>query len=309
MTTEEDIREEERHRHFDTRLWRRILVHARPYRRQMIGLGVSGQLVAGVDVLLPRVTGLTIDTAVAEGAGPTLLRHALEYVGLVAFMSVMIWWFIVLAGQLATGFAYDLRESGFRKLQELSFSFYDRRPVGWLMARLTSDCERVSSILPWFTLDIVWGVALIAGVILSMFLLNAQLALYAVTILPPLAVVSVFFQRKLLKSQREVRKTNSLITAGFNEAIMGVRTSKALVREEENLSDFQNLSTAMYGHSVRNSLQAAVYLPIIITLGSAAVGLSLWQGGVRLGDGMTYGMLVTFMQYAGFLYMPIQELA
>jgi ATP-binding cassette subfamily B protein len=145
-----------------------------------------------------------------------------------------------------------------------------------------------------------------------MLRLNARLALFVIAILPPLAIVSVLFQVRLLRTQRLVRKTNSKITATFNEAIMGVRTTKALVREGENLAEFQGLSGEMYGHSMKNAMLAAVYLPIVITLGSVGVGLSLWKGGVDIAggiSGMSFGTLVAFIQYAAFFYIPIQELA
>ncbi len=80
------------------------------------------------------------------------------------------------------------------------------------------------------------------------------------------------------------------------------------MREEENLAEFQVLADGMYGNSVRNALLNAIYLPIVITLGSVGTGLALWQGGVRLGD-VSLGTLVAFMQYAAFFYIPIQELA
>lgn len=306
--SDQELQQVEQRRGLDLALWRRILAHARPYSGSLAGLAASGLVIAGVDALLPRVTGLVIDEAMA-GHGEKARTHVLQYFGLIALMAGLIWYFIVAAGRAATGYGYDLRRAAFARLQELSFSFYDRRPVGWLMARLTSDCERVSSILPWFLLDIVWGTSLIAAVSFMMLRLNAGLALLVMATLPPLTILSVVFQRKLLRSQRLVRKTNSLITASFNEAIMGVRTTKTLVREEESLGEFQTLSGAMFGHSVRNALQAAVYLPMVISLGSVGIGLALWRGGVEFGGGMTLGTMVAFMQYAAFFYMPVQEMA
>jgi len=301
--------EEEYRRRLDVALWRKAMRYVVPYRRPLAGLAVSGLVIAAIDVLLPRVTGLVIDQAVGGGLGAALTGYCIAYFLLVSLMAFLIWFFIVMGGQVACGYAYDVRRAAFTRLQELSFSFYDHRPVGWLMARLTSDAERISNIIPWFMLDLAWGTALILGISVMMLTLNTPLALYVMLIVPPLALVSVVFQRKLLKSQRAVRKTNSQITASFNEAIMGVRTTKTLVREEESLGEFQDLSTAMQRHSVRNALQAAAYLPIVITLGSVGVGLALWRGGVQVGGEMTLGTMVAFMQYAAFFYIPIQELA
>jgi ATP-binding cassette subfamily B protein len=320
-----EFQEEDYKKRLDPGLWKRILAHARPYRRALAGLAIAGVIVAAVDALLPRVTGLVIDEAVQNGLGPRLWEYCLQYLALVTLMAAMVWFFIVMAGRAATGFAYDLRRAGFARLQELSFSYYDRRPVGWLLSRITSDCDRVSGIIPWFLLDLVWGTSLIVGVSIMMLRLHPGLALLVMATLPPLVIVSVIFQRKLLRSQREMRKTNSKITASFNEEMMGVRTTKALVREEANLGEFRVLSGEMYRHSMRNAMQAAIYLPIVITIGSVGVGLSLWRGGVDISAGalgaaigaltggngapMSLGTLVAFIQYAAFFYMPVQELS
>jgi ATP-binding cassette subfamily B protein len=309
MTQQYLIEDDHYHGQLDLRLWRRIVGHARPYRRQLVGLALSGFAVAAVDVLLPPVTGAVIDEAMEGGLTNRLAAFGAAYVGLVVVLCANVWWFIVLAGQTATGVAHDLRRDAFARLQELSFSYFDVRPVGWLVTRLTSDCSRLSSLLPWFMLDLVWGSCLIGGIVIAMLILHWPLALAVMAIVPPLALVSVYFQKRLLASSRLMRKTNSEITSGFNECIMGVRTTKTLVREEANLGEFGERSGEMYGHSVRNALESAVYLPIVITIGSAGVGLCLWRGGVALGEGLSFGTLVAFMQYAAFLYMPVQELA
>lgn len=293
----------------DTTLWRRILGHAAPYRRSLGAMAGSGVAIAAIDVVLPWVTGRIIDDATLRGGG-RLGVWITTYVLLAAVFAGIVWYFIRVAGHIATGFACDLRRRGFDKLQELSFSFYDRHSVGWLMARLTSDTGKIADVLPWTTLDLVWGTALICGISGAMLLLDPRLAVLVLLVVPPLAWGSAAFQRRLIESQRRMRKTNSRITASFNEGIMGVRTTKALVREERNLEEFQELSSEMFGHSMRNALQSAVYLPVVMSLGSVGVGLALWQGGLRIGpEGLSLGEMITFMNYATLFSMPIQELA
>jgi ATP-binding cassette subfamily B protein len=302
---EEDVPTDNR---IDTVLWGRILAHARPYRRSLVGLAFAGMVVAACDVALPRVTGAIIDNAVSHGSH--IWIYGLLYLVIGVFMAYMVRQFIRLAGVAATGVAYDLRQSAFAKLQELSFSYYDHRPVGWMMARLTSDCDRISSTLPWTLLDMVWGGLLLLGITVMMFWMNWKLALVVLCIVPPLSVVTTVYQKKLIRTQRLARRTNSKITAGFSEGIMGVRTSKSFVREEENLKEFQTLSGEMFRHSVESARYAAVYLPIVMTIGSMGVGLAVWRGGLlALNGALPLGELVAFMQYAGLFHQPIQELA
>ncbi|MBL1217166.1 MAG: ABC transporter ATP-binding protein [Planctomycetes bacterium] len=317
------MRDEEYRGRLDLKLWGRIFGHTRPYLKQVIGLGGSGILLAGVETVTPSLVGLVIDEASMNGMTGRLVTYGVLYAAMLLFMCYLIWYFIVMAGQVVTGVGFDLRRKGFERLQELSFSYYDRHSVGWLVSRLTSDCSKLSSLMPWFCLDICWGLSLLCGITTAMLFRNWQLALMVLAIVPPLCIVTAFFQMRLLGTSRNMRRTNSMITSSFNEAIMGIRTTKALVREEANLDEFQVLSTKMHDYSFRNALHSAAYLPMVITLGSLGVGLALWRGGflydsaaaartlgVSDAEGtLTLGTLIAFMQYAALFYMPIQELA
>jgi ATP-binding cassette subfamily B protein len=301
--------EDPEHYRVDPVLWRRILVYARPYKRSLLGLVLSGMSLAAVHVVLPRVTGAVIDNAISAG-GDRIWIYAADYFLLVSIMGVLVKAFIGLAGIVATGVAYDLRRAAFARLQELSFSYYDHRPVGWLMARLTTDCDRISSILPWALLDFVWGASFLSGIAAMMFWMNWKLALAVLCIVPPLSMATAIYQDKLIRSQRHARSVNSKITAGFNEGITGVRTSKAFVREEENLKEFQVHTNDMFRYSYRNAIFGAVYLPIVISLGAAGVALAIWRGGLlSLNGRLAFGDLVVFMQYAALFHIPIQEMA
>ena len=97
--------------------------------------------------------------------------------------------------------------------------------------------------------------------------------------MPILAIVSLYFQQKILKAFRKVRKINSRITGAFNEGISGAITTKTLVREEENLNEFKMLTGEMFSYSVKAAIYSSIYLPIVLTLGSIGTGLALWFGG------------------------------
>ena len=89
------------------------------------------------------------------------------------------------------------------------------------MARMTSDCERLSNILAWGILDLVWSFTVMIGVVIAMLVMEWRLALLILTTIPALIVISLYFQKRILKSARLVRKTNSQITGSYNENIMG----------------------------------------------------------------------------------------
>jgi len=307
MTDPEDF-DETYKKGFDPDLWRKIFLYTLPYKRLLVGLAVAGVGAGVIEVAFPLVTRAIVDD-VATGVELNLLRYGLIYGSLTLAFSCFVCGFVWVGGALRTHVAHDIRSAGFDKLQDLSFSFYDHRSVGWLMARMTSDCERLSMVLAWGVLDMFWGLTQMTGIALVLLALDARLALISLSVVPVLALVSVFFQMRILKASRRVRKTNSILTGAFNEAIMGVRTTKALVREAENLQEFRQLSRRMNEASVTNALHSATYFPLVLTLGSLATGLALAVGGVQVGPAMSLGTLVAFLVYTTQFFQPVHELA
>ena len=302
--------DDERPKRLDLRVWWQILRLAVPYRIHAAVLGIVAVLIAVCEVMFPYLTGQIVDHVTGAGSIGGLARLAGWYLGTTIVICLGILVFILVAGRIASGVGHDIRLATFAKLQELSFSYYDRRPVGRIMSRLTSDCDRLSRIIGWTLLDFCWAVSMVLGISAVMLYLNVGLALVVLSVAPPLALASAYFQARLLRSARAVRRVNGEITGAFNEHIMGVRTTKTLVRETENLAEFRTLSTQMYGHSVRNALDSALFVPIVIALGSTMAGLALWYGGGRVLMGsLSLGTLITFMNYSGLFFHPIQEFA
>ena len=294
----------------DLGLWRKLLAYSLQYRGTTVAFTVIALSLATSDLCFPILTGKVIADVQKRGTGADLWSYAWMFAGLTAWGCLSVWGFIHCAGKIRTHVSHDIRRDAFERLQELSFSFYDTKPVGWLMARLTSDCQRLSNILAWGVMDFVWGTALMAGISVAMFSYNWRLALAVLAVVPVLLGVSLFFRHKILRTSRIVRKLNSLITAAYNEGIVGVKTSKVFVREAENLHDFDRLIDDMRTHSVHNAILSAIYLPIILTLGSVAIALTLAVGGVQvIAGGLSVGEVVMFVYYAQLFFSPVQDLS
>jgi ATP-binding cassette subfamily B protein len=294
----------------DAGLWWKILRRAFHLKRFLIPLFIVSLLLAVCDAGFAFITRWVIDGVIEEGRDANFVHFASVYLGVTFVLCICVWLFIFLAGNISNRLAHDIRRDSFDRLQELEFSFFDTRPVGWLISRLTSDCDRLARTIAWGALDLVWGFSFVLMIAISLLVLNWRLALIVLAVVPPLALVSRFFQKRLLFSARDIRKHNSQITARYNESIQGVRTTKTLVREAENLSEFKGLSDQMYSAAVLNARQNAVYFPIIVSLGSLAGGLALWRGGwMASNDMMTVGTLVAFVNFAGMFFQPINQLA
>lgn len=282
----------------------------RPQKRVFHTLLVAALITAGIDASFTLVTKALVDDIVAHGLQADLIRYAWMYGALMLALVGFIWMFIRLAGGLSTALMYDLRKQSFEHLQRLSFRFFDNHAVGWLLARITSDTQRIANVVAWGTLDLFWGVPYLVAIFGILIFLDWQLGLVVLALFPFLAGVAMWFNIRILDSSRRLRKTNSRITAVYNESIAGVQTSKVLVREEENLNEFQKDTGKMYRQSMHNLLLTSAFFPFVNVFVSIATGAALWLGGTAVLAGtLTLGTLVAFMAYARALMDPMLEVS
>jgi ATP-binding cassette subfamily B protein len=295
---------------FSLRVWKPIVARALANRRAVAGLIGGGIVIALIETALPLLVRSIVDEA-SKGEEARLVPILSIYAGLFLFFAAGVWLFIDSAGGVATRTADRLRRDCFAKLQTLEPAYFDVRPTGWLVSRLTADCTKVSNILPWCMLDFAWCTAILTGVTITMFVIEPQLALWALSVVPVMAVVCAVFQRFLMRAGREARRLSSAMTASYGEMLLGARTTKTLAREEANLGEFQKLSTEMNQWSLRSAVLSSVYVPLMTTLAAAAGAIILWRGAgdVLAAKGITLGTLIAFMQYAALFAQPVQELA
>ncbi len=303
---EDDLKEQK----LDLRLWKTLIRYTLHYRSTVVAFFVVSFCLAASDLGFPLLTGTLITDIETNHGKVNLTFYALAFSGLALSLSASVWAFVTCAGKIRTHVSHDIRRDAFERLQQLSFSFYDTRPSGWLMARLTSDCLRLAVILAWGVMDLIWGTMLMASVSVVMIYYSWKIAIAVLLVLPLLFAVSVYFKKRILRTSRQVRKTNSLITGVYNEGIMGVKTTKVFVREQENLNDFDRLTMKMYEYSVRNAILSSIYLPMVLTLGSVAISAALVVGGHQvIVGGMAIGQMVMFMYYAQLFFQPAQDIS
>ena len=310
MSDQYEYEEEEFNTSFNGRTILRIVSRLRPYWVMVIAfLGT----VAAVSVLEAYFTYLSkriIDEGIVARSQEALMGLLTTYGLLLVAQSVFVFGFIYLTGLLGERVRYDLRRDMFNHLQKLSLSYYNRTPVGWIMARVTSDSDRVAELVTWGMLDVVWSTLNIATAVYFMTRINFTLAMIVFLIIPIIIVVAVRFQKRIITEYRTVRKINSKITGTYNENITGVRVIKALTREEQNLAEFSGLSGEMYGASYRAAWLSALFLPTVQIISALAVGAVIWYSGATAGmGGISIGGIQAFVTYVIFMIWPVQEMA
>jgi len=310
VSEEFEFEEEEFTTQFNGRTMLRILALAKPHWPWVVGFLIAVALVSTLDSYFTFLSKQMVDEGIVPGNREVLTRIVLTYGALIVVQAVGVLGFIYLAGILGHRLRYDLRKKMFNHLQDLSFSYFDRTPVGWIMSRVTSDTDRVAELATWGLLDATWGLMNIGTAMYFMMIINWRLALIVLTIIPILVVVAAQFKKKILVEYRRVRKINSKITGAYNENINGVRVVKALCREEQNLTEFKERTDEMYRASYRAAWLSALFLPVVQFISAIAVGSIVWFGGLQAEVGaMTVGGIQAFVSYVTFMMWPIQDLA
>lgn len=236
-----------------------------------------------------------------------LLWFVLAYVAVIVATVVLDFFGSYNCCRLEMFLLRDMRRTAFNHLQTLSVGYFNQTSVGKLHARIMSDTSSVGSIISWDVYEGVWNVTYVIGAIAVMLATNALLALCVIVIVPIIAVVSVYFQRRLTKLNRRVREINSEITGGFNEGITGVETSKTLAIEHKLDKSFFGKTRDMKKTSQRLGHHRALLSAIISFASSVALALVLWYGGIITSqEGIGFvATLSVFMTYAQGLMEPV----
>lgn len=295
---------------FDWGIWKRLKPFLKNYRADFIGMLTFNGLCALVDVLLPLMQRYAIRNFIEKGVTTGLLPYALVYLALIVLQGLSVMWFCNNSMRIEMYLGRDMKQRLFHHLQTLSFSFYNVTPVGYLLSRVMSDTNRIAGMIAWNFTDILWALFYVAGTMVSMLILNWKLALVVMLIVPVMAVLTAYFQNRILHWNRKVRKLNSRITGAFNEGITGAKTTKTLVIEERMTGSFRELTSKMHDSGIRAARLNAVYIPLVLLFSTLAVSVVLLRGGYLVTEqALELATLSTFLTYAVGIFEPIQMTA
>ncbi len=302
--------EQEYNKPFSLQVWAKMLPFFKPYKNYfMITLGLN-ILLAAVDVSVPLFQSAAINQFITKHSLEGLFPFTLLYVAVIGAQTLLVYFSVHAATVIDMNVGKDLKWAQFQHLQTLSFSYFNTTPVGYIHARVMSDTLRIASMTAWGIVDMFWAWIYVVSVFAIMFFLNSKLALIIVLIVPCIAVLTVYFQNKILHWNRKVRKINSQITSLYNEGITGVKTSKSMVIEKDNEREFYQKTAQMHQAASRSAKLNAIYIPTVLFFSSSAAAIVLAKGGfmVEIGQ-IPLGTLSVFISYAVVIFEPVQQLA
>ena len=288
------------------KVWLRLGKYLKVMKKDLIPLGFIAIIYNVIIAAFPLFTGYAIDNFITPGVTAGIVPFSLLYLVaiIVASVGTVLWCKLLMRIDMNVGML--IRRDCFIHLQKLPLSYHNTTSVGYLIGRVMSDTERICSMISWGFAHIVESLLVIIFSITFMLILSPVLALILIIAIPVAYIIAWLFQRKIIVIGRKVREINSLITGAYNEGITGSKTSKTLVIEDANSADFSKLSDRMYRESVRSSRLMAMMIPIIMSLGSFALAVVLYRGGLLVEVNLLhFGVLAAFITYAWLTIEPI----
>lgn len=304
------VKSEKKKVRFDFNVWVRFWDFLKNYKFHMFGLILVMLFVGFMDATYPFLTKYAIDNFVLKKNLNGFFSFTIVFLTGVTLHAMGTYFLIMLAGKIENGVAFDLRNSAFRNLQNLSLSFFDKMQTGFLISRVMSDVSRISGVLSWQVVDLVWAFSSMVFILVYSFILNWKLGLVILFAVPVLAIVGRYFQRLILNQSRIVRKIISEVTGTFNEGLMGAKTVKLLAIEDILHNDFKKQAEELKKASLKAIVLSGLYTPIVLFIGNVVTALIIAYGGKDVYNGsITFGILAAGVSYSVQFFEPVYQLA
>ena len=214
-----------------------------------------------------------------------------------------------MAENTSQGVAYDFRNAIYRKVQRLSFSYYDRTHTGQIMIRATDDVERLRIFLAQGLVLTAQSFLLLLATLIILFLTNWQLTLVILPILPVALVLfgafGAFVRPLFSELQRRLASLNTIL----QENLAGIRTIKGFRREKEQQARFQHSADDLYTHQIRLATVFSTMFPLIFLVSQIGQGIILYFSGQQIFRGaLTLGGYQSFSLYLLYVFFPLGQL-
>ncbi|RJP19287.1 MAG: ABC transporter ATP-binding protein [Candidatus Omnitrophota bacterium] len=298
---------------YDAKLMKRLLVYLLPYRKYIILAFLALLVFTAIDLFASiYLFKIVVDRFIQAGRAEGLSLLALLYLLLLVAGLIFNYVEFYLVNIMSQKSMYDLRLHLFRHLERMSLHFFNRRPVGSLLTRITSDIEALDSMFANCIVFTFNDILIIVGLLGIMLYLSPSLTLVALSVLPIMAWASLRFKKNIRESYRDVRQYLSRMNAFLQENIVGMETVQIFGRRQRNFDQFETLNRSFRDANLRSVVNFSFFLPTVEFLGALAIALLLWYGGGKMlqdSQALTFGTLAAFLQASQKFFQPIRDLA
>ncbi|WHY21045.1 ABC transporter ATP-binding protein [Paenibacillus sp. G2S3] len=299
---------------FDWKQFTRLFSYMKPYAKQMLPL-VSIMMILGTitKLTVPFLTSLAIDRAIAPKVGNPSLTLLYSLTAGVIVLYLIQWiagvYRIKYTNIIGQRVIYDLRSDLFKHIQKLSFNFFDKRPAGSVLVRVTNDINSLQDLFTNGVVNLMIDCVQLLGITIILLLINWKLGLAVMVTVPIMFFISTKLRQKIRIAWQDVRMKNSRINSHLNESIQGIRVTQAYTQERENMNYFDFMNTDSKKSWNKASAMNQAFGPMIEITGGFGTMVLFWLGAYLIQSGeLTVGLLVAFSSYVSNFWDPINRL-
>ncbi|WP_455087374.1 ABC transporter ATP-binding protein [Parvimonas micra] len=267
---------------------------------------ISGILQAVVPLSIKLLTDDFITKQNLKG----FIIAGIGFFSLVIVSTLAIYSFYVFGGKLEYQVSKEIRKSVFERIEKFSLTNIKKYETGELISRLTSDVQKLSEVFSWGVIDACHSIIVLLISISIMLYLSYTLTLMLFLILPAIYIVTVIFQKNILKFQRKVRDYNSKIIRSYTESLSYIKTIKALGIEDKKKKEFKAYNEKYRKYNLLSILISAIFVPTVMFVASIGVGFAFNFSSISvMRNVMTYGAFLSFLTYSFQIFEPFKMLA
>lgn len=287
----------------------RVLSYLRPFRRLAFLTFLFAGLATVLELVPPYLLKIVIDDVI-DPKRPELLTWVLAAL-LTAYLArnVCSSLRVRFNNSLEQKAVHALRTEIFGALQRLSLSYFENRSTGEIMSRVTSDTEHVERIFVDGLEGLLTATLTLAGITVTLFVLNWKLALLSMLPIPILIVSASWFTRRVHGYYHEIRKSGASLNAYLQDALSGIKETIGFGQHDYERQRFDGLSRDYSASNLRAMFLWSIYWPGMVFVGSLGTVLIVWYGaGEVLAGQLSVGELVMFLSYLALFYTPINQI-
>ncbi|MFB6278987.1 MAG: ABC transporter ATP-binding protein [Salinibacter sp.] len=204
---------------------------------------------------------------------------------------------------------YDMRNSLYDHLQQLSAAFYQEYATGDVITRATDDIEKVRRYIGPAIMYVTRSMVMVLVAASVMFVISPTLTLYALAPLPLLAIAVFFMARMVHYRSDRLQQQYSTLTSRVQEALSGIRVLKAYTREDAEAEAFEDESQEYRARNLNLALVESAWRPSFLLLVGVSTVIVVWMGGRLVAEGaITIGNIAEYIIYINMMTWPVASL-
>ncbi len=292
----------------------RLALLMKPHIGKLLICVICVVIVNLAELLKPYVAAIVIDNFLVGDA---------EQSGLFSITGMGILYFIVamagalfsmtqvrLIARISQGILNDMRQKVFNKIMHMPMKLLDRNGTGRLITRATNDVETVNEFYSDVFLNLFKDVFLLAGIMVMMFVLDAKLALVALTGVPLIVLITISLKRVIKRNWKKMKSIIGQINGFMAENISGMRIVQAFNRQKHKLQEFRELNKAYFKTAMTQVFLNSFLRPTMEVVNNMVIALLIVYGCGRITGGyLEVGVLYAFTNYVKQFFEPINDLA